>query len=98
MVLACQGRFREQEGLTILGVGVTLVRTRLNSFPLSAPGADGRSTGRRRCAWVQEARAGDGVVDLRLGSPRRPVLREGRCQQRIQLGPRVDTARSSLAT
>ena len=37
----------------------------------------------------QEARAGDGVVDLRLGSPRRPVLGEGRCQQRIQLGPRV---------
>ena len=33
---------------------------------------------------VQEA--GDGVVDLRLGSPRRPVLGEGRCQQRIQLG------------
>ena len=37
----------------------------------------------------EEARAGDGVVDLRLGSPRRPVLGEGRCQQRIQLGPRV---------
>ena len=37
----------------------------------------------------QEARAGDGVVDLRLGSPRRPVLGEGRCQQRIQLGRRV---------
>ena len=37
---------------------------------------------------VQEA--GDGVVDLRLGSPRRPVLGEGRCQQRIQLGPRVE--------
>ena len=38
----------------------------------------------------EEARAGDGVVDLRLGSPRRPVLGEGRCQQRIQLGPRVE--------
>ena len=38
----------------------------------------------------EEARAGDGVVDLRLGSPRRPVLGEGRCQQRVQLGPRVE--------
>ena len=37
----------------------------------------------------QEARAGDGVVDLGLGPPRRPVLREGRCQQRIQLGAGV---------
>ena len=37
---------------------------------------------------VQEA--GDGVVDLRLGSPRRPVLGEGRCQQRIQLGAGVE--------
>ena len=33
----------------------------------------------------QEARAGDGVVDLGLGPPAGPVLREGRCQQRIQL-------------
>ena len=34
----------------------------------------------------QEARAGDGVVDLALNAPAGPVLREGRCQQRIQLG------------
>ena len=44
---------------------------------------------RVRLRLGQEARAGDGVVDLCLGSPRRPVLGEGRCQQRIQLGPRV---------
>ena len=37
----------------------------------------------------QEARAGDGVVDLRLGSPAGPVLGQGRCQQRIQLGAGV---------
>ena len=41
-----------------------------------------------RGGLVQEA--GDGVVDLRLGSPRRPVLGEGRCQQRIQLGAGVE--------
>ena len=46
------------------------------------PGQEGLRLG-------EEARARDGIVDLRLGSPRRPVLGEGRCQQRIQLGPRV---------
>ena len=38
----------------------------------------------------QEARAGDGVVDLRLGSPRRPVLGEGGRELGVQLGPRVE--------
>ena len=51
-------------------------------------GAD-REVARVRLRLGEEARAGDGVVDLCLGSPRRPVLGEGRCQQRIQLGPRV---------
>ena len=37
----------------------------------------------------EEARAGDGVVDLRLGSPRRPVLGERGCELGVQLGPRV---------
>ena len=47
-------------------------------------GAD-REVARVRLRLGQEARAGDGVVDLRLGSPRRPALGQGRCQQRIQL-------------
>ena len=38
----------------------------------------------------EEARAGDGIVDLRLGSPRRPVLGERGCELGIQLGPRVE--------
>ena len=51
-------------------------------------GAAGRSRRAHQVAGVcrrlvQEA--GDGVVDLRLGPPAGPVLREGRCQQRIQL-------------
>ena len=51
-------------------------------------GAD-REVARVRLRLDQEARAGDGVVDLRLGPPRRPVLGQGRCQQRIQLGAGV---------
>ena len=38
----------------------------------------------------EEARAGDGVVDLRLGSPRHPVLGEGGRELGVQLGPRVE--------
>ena len=38
----------------------------------------------------QEARAGDGVVDLRLGSPRRPVLGERGRELGVQFGPRVE--------
>ena len=41
-----------------------------------------------RGGLVQEAR--DGVVDLRLGPPRRPVLREGGCEQRVQLRSGVE--------
>ena len=37
----------------------------------------------------EEARAGDGVVDLRLGPPAGPVLREGGRELGIQLGPRI---------
>ena len=56
---------------------------------LEAPvGADREVPGVRQ-RLGEEARAGDGVVDLRLGSPRRPVLGEGGCQQRIQLGAGV---------
>ena len=51
-------------------------------------GAD-REVARVRLRLGQEARAGDGVVDLRLGSPRRPVLGERGCELGIQLGPRV---------
>ena len=51
-------------------------------------GAD-REVARVRLRLGQEARAGDGVVDLRLGSPAGPVLGQGRCQQRIQLGAGV---------
>ena len=38
----------------------------------------------------EEARAGDGIVDLRLGSPRRPVLGERGRELGIQLGPGVE--------
>ena len=37
----------------------------------------------------EEARAGDGVVDLGLGSRAGPVLQEGGRELGIQLGPRV---------
>ena len=57
-------------------------------------GAD-REVARVRLRLGQEARASDGVVDLRLGSPRRPVLGQGRCQQRIQL--RAGVIREQLA-
>ena len=52
-------------------------------------GAD-REVARVRLRLGQEARAGDGVVDLRLGSPAGPVLGQGRCQQRIQLRAEVE--------
>ena len=51
-------------------------------------GAD-REVARVRLRLGQEARAGDGVVDLRLGSPRRPVLGERGRELGVQLGPRV---------
>ena len=38
---------------------------------------------------VQEARPLDGVVDLRLGAPAGPVLREGGRELRVQLGPGI---------
>ena len=46
-------------------------------------GAD-REVARVRLRLGQEARAGDGVVDLRLGPPRRPILQERGCEQRVQ--------------
>ena len=52
-------------------------------------GAD-REVARVRLRLGQEARAGDGVVDLRLGSPRRPVLGERGRELGVQLGPRVE--------
>ena len=52
-------------------------------------GAD-REVARVRLRLGEEARAGDGVVDLRLGSPRRPVLGEGGRELGVQLGPRVE--------
>ena len=65
--------------------GVTLVRTRKLEARV---GAD-REVARVRLRLGQEPRAGDGVVDLRLGSPRRPVLGERGRELGIQLGPRV---------
>ena len=59
--------------------GVTLVRTGLEA----RVGAD-REVARVRLRLGQEARAGDGVVDLRLGPPRRPILQERGCEQRVQ--------------
>ena len=38
---------------------------------------------------VQEARPGDGVVDLGLGAPAGPVLRESGRELRVQLGPGI---------
>ena len=58
--------------------GVTLVRTRDSKLALALTAKLG-----------QEARAGDGVVDLRLGSPRRPILGERGRELGVQLGPRV---------
>ena len=52
-------------------------------------GAD-REVARVRLRLGQEARAGDGVIDLRLGSPRRPVLGERGRELGVQLGPRVE--------
>ena len=46
----------------------------------------------------QEARAGDGVVDLRLGSPRRPVLGERGREPGSPVRSEGNYARSSLAT
>ena len=52
-------------------------------------GAD-REVARVRLRLGQEARAGDGVVDLRLGPPRRPVLREGGRELGVQLRAGVE--------
>ena len=51
-------------------------------------GAD-REVARVGLRLVQEARAGDGVVDLRLGAPAGPVLREGGRELGVEFGPRV---------
>ena len=58
--------------------GVTLVRTRDSKLALA-------EVARVRLRLGQEARAGDGVVDFRLGPPRGPILQERGCEQRIQL-------------
>ena len=54
----------------------------------AAVGAD-REVARVCLRLGEEPRAGDGVVDLGLGPPAGPVLGQGRCQQRIQLGAGV---------
>ena len=54
-----------------------------------AVGAD-REVARVCLRLRQEPRAGDGVVDLRLGSPAGPVLQEGGREQRIQLRAEVE--------
>ena len=51
-------------------------------------GAD-REVARVGLRLGQEARAGDGVVDLRLGAPRRPILGERGRELGIEFGPRV---------
>ena len=57
---------------------------------LEAPVGADREVARVRLRLGQEARAGDGVVDLRLGPPRRPVLREGGRELGVQLRPGVE--------
>ena len=51
-------------------------------------GAD-REVARVRLRLGQEARAGDGVVDLGLGAPRCPILGERGRELGIEFGPRV---------
>ena len=57
---------------------------------LEAPVGADREVARVRLRLGQEARAGDGVVDLRLGPPRRPVLREGGRELGVQLRAGVE--------
>ena len=57
---------------------------------LEAPVGADREVAGVRLRLGQEARAGDGVVDLRLGPPRRPVLREGGRKLGVQLRAGVE--------
>ena len=57
---------------------------------LEAPVGADREVARVCLRLGEEPCAGDGVVDLRLGSPRRPVLQERRREQRIQLRAEVE--------